>query len=240
MTTLTPPHARSQFFARSAIVMAVMAISSFPFTYLMPWTTGSRHFVVLHHIHGLAFFAWLALYVWQTRLAASGRTARHREIGLAALMVSGAMIPLGWWLTLYAVRARMERGAGRPFEFALYNIVDLSLFALAIIAAVLTVTRKIDWHRRFMFAAALNLLGAAVSRWFMPLPVWPPVTDFGPNILADLFLIALAVHDRKTLGRIHPATIIAALAMVPLHLAEPWIASSEWWNQIAPAMLNFD
>lgn len=240
MSAAAASSGRSQFFAQTAVVIAVLALSSFPFTYLMPLTSGSRQFAWLHHIHGAAFAAWLGLYVWQTRLAASGRVARHREIGLAALIISGAMLPLGWWMTLFAARARIERGAPSPFEFVLYNIVDLTLFGVAMIAAVLTVTRRIEWHRRFMFAAALNQLGPAISRWFIPFPVWSPVTDFGPNILADLMLIPLALHDRRVLGRIHPATIIAVLVMVPLHFLEPWIATSGWWNQLAPAILKFD
>ena len=231
---------RTQFFARTAIIMVILALSSFPFTYLLPWTSGSHRFVLLHHIHAAAFFAWMGLYVWQTRLAASGKVARHREIGLAALLVSGTLIPLGWWLTLFAARARIDRGHARPFEFTLYNVVDITLFTMAVIAAVLMVTRRIEWHRRFMYAAALNLVGPAISRWFLPLPVWQPFPDFGPNILADLFLIPLALHDRRLLGRIHPATMIATLVMVPLHLISPWIATSDWWNLWAPALLKFD
>lgn len=232
--------ARTQFFARSALLMVFLALTSFPFTYLAPFVSGSRQFVMLHHVHGLAFFAWIGLYIWQTQLAARGKVARHREIGLAALLVSGTMVPLGWWMALYAARVRIEKGWKLPFEFTLYNIVDISLFSLSIMAAVLSVGRRIEWHRRFMFAAALNLVGPAISRWFIPLPIISPWTDFAPSILADLFLIALALHDRRTLGRIHPATLLCAAIMVPLHLLTPLVATSHWWNTLAPAMLAFD
>lgn len=231
---------RTQFFARTAMIMAVLALSSFPFTYFGPLVSGSRPFVALHHVHGAMFFAWLGLYVWQTRLAANGRIARHREIGLAGLVVTGTMIPLGWWLTLYAARARIERGDPHPFAFTFYNVVDLALFTLAMIGAIALVTRHIEWHRRFNYAAALNLVGPAISRWFIPLPARSPFTDFGPNILADLFLIPLAIHDYRQSGRIHPATIVVTIAMVPLHLVSPWIATSGWWEMIAPSILKFD
>ena len=39
---------RPQFFYRSAIVMAVIVVLSFPLTYYMPALTGSRHFHLLH------------------------------------------------------------------------------------------------------------------------------------------------------------------------------------------------
>jgi len=231
---------RSPFFARTALLIAILALSSFPFTYLKPLVSGSRHFAALHHVHGAAFLAWLSLYVWQTRMIADGKVARHREIGLVTLMVSGAMLPLGWWMAIYAVRARIAHGHALPFETSLYNVVDISLFALSIVAAVLTVTRRVEWHRRFMFAAALNLLGPAISRWFLPLPEVFPVSDLAPNVLADLFLIVLALHDRRVLGRVHPATILVGVFMIPLHLIEPMIARSDWWNLLAPALLKFD
>jgi hypothetical protein len=220
--------------------MALVAFSSFPFTYFGPLATGSRAFVALHHVHGAMFFAWLGLYVWQTRLAATGKIARHREIGLAGLAVTGTMIPLGLWLTLYAARARIERGDPHPFAFIFYNVVDLALFTLAMIGAIASITRNVEWHRRFNYAAALNLVGPAISRWFIPLPAWSPVTDFGPNILADLFLIPLALHDYRQTGRVHPATIIVIAAMVPLHFISPWIATGGWWEHIAPGILKFD
>jgi hypothetical protein len=89
-----------------------------------------------------------------------------------------------------------------------------------------------------MFAAALCLVGPAISRWMNPLPQVFPIWDMAPNILADLFLIALALHDRRTLGRVHPATWWAVVALVPMHLAEPWLASSAAWRAVAPGLLT--
>ena len=39
-------------------------------------------------LHAAAFFAWIFLYAFQAHLVATGRTPRHRELGLAALLVS--------------------------------------------------------------------------------------------------------------------------------------------------------
>ena len=70
------------FFAWSAIVMAGIVAFSFPLTYYLPIVSGTHRFQTLHHLHALAFFGWMALYVWQTQLVARGQVARHREIGL--------------------------------------------------------------------------------------------------------------------------------------------------------------
>jgi len=69
-------------------------------------------------------------------------------------------------------------------------------------------------------------------------PPASPWTVFGPNLLADLLFVPLALHDRKTLGRIHPATLFAFFAIVPMHVFEPWIAGSAWWRAVAPVLLG--
>lgn len=237
-TLATPrvPAGRTRFFANTALAMLAAVLLSFPLTYYGPLISGSRHFGLLFHIHGAAFFGWIFLYVWQTHLAATGRAARHREIGLAGVALSALMIPLGLAPALAAAQHRIDTGAPRPFEFTLYNLVDIGLFAAFMTASIANVTRRLEWHRRFTYAAALCLVGPAISRWFLPFPSFSPFTDFGPNILADLFLIPLALHDRRSFGHVHPATLWAAAIMLPIHFIEPVFATSQGWAAIAPGI----
>jgi hypothetical protein len=229
---------RGRFFANMAWVMAGMVLLSFPLTYFQPLVTGGHRFAPIYHIHGLAFFGWMALYVWQTELAARGRIARHREIGLAGVGLSALLLPLGVAVAIDAIRRRMTAGNPAPFDNALYNAVDILTFSTLMIAAIASVTRHVDWHRRFVYGAALCLVGPAISRWFLPIPPLPPLTDFGPNVLADLLLIPLALHDRRALGRIHPATLWVAAGLLPLHLITPLLTSSDGWRALAPALLR--
>lgn len=233
-----PRASRDPFFARSALVMLACVLLSFPLTYYTPIVTGSRHWAPLFHIHGAAFFGWMFLYAWQTHLAATGRVALHRELGLAGIALSAIMIPLGLAAAIMAARLRLAHGDPQPFAFTLYNMIDIGLFTAMMTASIASVTRHLDWHRRFTFAAALCLVGPAISRWFLPFPALPPLTDFGPNILADLFLLALMVHDRRTLGRIHPATVWVTAIMVPIHLVTPIFVDSAGWKAIAPVLLR--
>lgn len=202
--------------------------------------TGSGNFAPIYHVHGAAFFAWIALYSWQTHLIASGRTARHRELGLWGFALSGMMVPLGFLLAIAAIQRRIANGDPHPFDNTLYNMVDIFSFTILMAASIGSVTRHIDWHRRLTFAAAVALVGPAISRWFYatPLPTYSPLTDFAPNIIADLFLIALAVRDRRTLGRIHPATLWCLVWMVPVHLLTPFGTSTAWWRGFAPELLT--
>ena len=218
--------------------MLAWVIVSFPLTYFLPTVTGSQHFSPFVHIHGAAYFAWVFLYVWQTHLAAQGKIARHREFGLAGIALSALLLPLGIIMAILAIQRRMAEGNAHPFDFTAYNIVDLVTFTILMTASIAAVTRHPDWHRRLTYGAALCLVGPAISRWFLPIPPLPPLTDFGPNILADLFLIALALHDRRTLGRIHPASLWLIAALVPVHLLTPCFASSDIWRSTAPYLLH--
>ncbi len=230
---------RSKFFARSALIMLAMVIIAFPYTYFAPVLTGSDHFPPIYHIHGLFFFGWMGLYAWQTHLVATGRTARHRELGLAGIAISALMVPLGIILAIEAIQRRTAAGNPHPFDNTLYNVIDITSFAVLMIAAIASVTRHLDWHRRFTFGAAVALVGPAISRWFLnawfiTVPAAPPFTDWAPNLTADLFLIALVLHDRRVLGRVHPATLCLCAVLIPIHLVTPFLTGSDWWRGIAP------
>lgn len=239
MTDASMTRLHTKFFARTALVMLVMVLSSFPLTYFWPVVSGKGRFLPIYHIHGAAFFAWMALYAWQTHLAAIGRVARHREIGLWGFALSAMMIPLGWALTIAAIERRMANNEPNPFDVALYNVIDITSFTILMMASIASVTRHTDRHRRFTMAAAVALVGPAISRWLYAtgIPPFPPLTDLAPSIIADLLLVALAVHDRRTLGRVHPVTIICLAVMVPIHLLTPFAASSDWWRAVAPGLL---
>lgn len=234
--TATAAPARSRFFGICALMMLAMVLLSFPLTYYAPMATGARRFAPILHIHGLAFFAWMILYAWQAWLPAKGRIALHRELGLAGIALSALLVPLGIAASIHAAARRAAAGDPMPFANSLYNAVDIALFAALMTAAIAAVTRHRDWHRRFVFAAALCLVGPAISRWIIPYFNWSPASDFAPNIIADLFLVALALHDRNQLGRVHPATLWSAAILVPIHLLTPMASRSAAWNALAPSL----
>ena len=230
---------RSGFFAASAVVLALLVLVSFIATYFVPLATGAKRFTLLRHLHGAAFFAWVGLYVAQTQLLRAGKVRQHRELGIAGVALAGAMLPLGIWQAITAATERQSRGVALPFEFSLYNLVDILVFCAAFGWAILEASRRIEWHRRLMFIALLNLFGPAFSRIALNLPIPFPWLDMAPNLIADAVLIVLALHDRRHLGRIHPATLWAALVLIPFHVVEPLIARSPWWNAVAPTLFGF-
>lgn len=237
--TISQAPARRTFFATSAIIMAAIVVLSFPLTYFLPVVTASRGFHILHHLHALAFFAWFGLYVWQTQLAANGKIARHREIGLTGLLITGALVPLGYWMAQHGAEVRVANAAARPFEGTWFNLIDMSLFAGFMVASVAMVTRHKEWHRRLTYVAALCLVAPAATRWTLRLPYFDPIAlDIIAYLLIYPFLIALALYDRRTIGKVHAATLTSIAVLVPVHLASVWIARTAWWGGVAPVLLG--
>ena len=70
-------------------------------------------------------------------------------------------------------------------------------------------------------------------RFALPLPL-----DIFVYRVMDPFLIALALYDRRALGRLHPATLTCIAILIPLQISGAWIARSPWWNAIAPALVG--
>lgn len=133
----------SRFFSGSAILIAALVVLSFPLTYFIPLMTGSKSFTLLRHLHGLAFFSWIFLYVIQTQLVRTSQVRLHRELGTASVALAGAMLPLGLWQAVTSASERQAAGAARPFEFSLYNFVDILVFNIAFGWAIYEATRRI-------------------------------------------------------------------------------------------------
>ncbi|OYX02541.1 MAG: hypothetical protein B7Z12_11920 [Caulobacter vibrioides] len=230
---------KRRFFFATAVIMAAIVVLSFPLTYYAPLVTGSKRFDLLHHVHGFAFFAWMGLYVWQTWLASRGRIAFHREIGLAGLVLAGAMIPLGYWMAQRAAELRIAAGTSDPYYGTWFNLTDLTLFAMLMLASVAMVTRKREWHRRLTYVATLCLVAPAATRWTLKFPLLAPLPlDIFSYLVMDPFLIALALYDRKATGRFHPATVLCVAMLLPLQISAAWIARSEWWSALAPTLIG--
>lgn len=237
--TLSASAKPNVFFAWSAIVMAIIVLISFPLTYYLPLVTASKQFQLLHHVHGLAFFAWIGFYVLQTQLAMRGKMMRHRELGLLGFTLTGAVILLGYWMAQRGAELRIASGFKTPYEFTWYNIVDISLFSLLMLASILLVTKHKEWHRRLTYVAALCLVIPAATRWTLKLPYFDPFTlDIVVYLVFYPFLIALALYDFRTLGRLHKATITCIAILLPLHISAAWIARSDWWNSAAPWIIG--
>jgi len=186
----------------------------------------------IFYVHGVVFTAWIVLFVTQASLVARGRTELHRKIGPFSAVLAVAMVVLGTLGALIAAR-RATGFVGipvPPLQFLAIPIFDMILFA-AFVWLAIAKRRDPQSHKRWMLLATVNLVTAAIARWPGVLPLGPLVF-FG---LTDLFVIALAIWDFSTRGRLHPVTLWGGLLIIvsqPLRLAlsgtEGWLVFARW------------
>lgn len=177
------------------------------------------------HLHAAVFIGWLALFVTQNILAERGALALHRKLGWAGAILAAAMVVLGMAVGIKAI----ELGRQPPFFSAPYFLA-LTQYGLlvfgATIAAALALRRNTAWHRRLMLGATVLLLEPAFGRT-LPMPLIG--AQVGETVAMALQVAVLAfamLHDRKLHGRVHPALLWSAGAVIATHVGVTVLAAA--------------
>jgi hypothetical protein len=134
------------------------------------------------HIHGLAFFAWTLFFVYQTWLAASGRLARHRAVGLIGVSFAIGNVRRPEWhkrLLLVATISMLEAAIARWFFVFLAPAGPpgpppvAATFQPAVVTVVLLLIGIVhDWRQRgCVHPATLVGGGAYVALKLVQLPL---------------------------------------------------------------------
>ena len=183
-------------------------------------------------VHGIVYSAWIILLLAQVRLVAHGRLDLHRRIGTFGAALAVVMVVLGTIGALIAAR-RPGGFVGvplPPLQFLAIPMFEMVLFP-AFVAIGLAKRRDPQAHKRWMMLATLGILTAAVARIPIVDRLGPPAFFAG----VDLFIVALAVWDFRTRGRLHPATLWGGLVLMasqPLRLVvsgtDGWLAFAKW------------
>ncbi len=163
----------------------------------------------------MLFFAWTLYFAFQTWLAASGRVARHRTIGMIGVSLATAMTIFGFLAAVNVMKRSAAVGlADAGVAFAIVPLSGILFFAVVFTLAVAN-TRRPEIHKRLMLLAGISILDAAVARWFLtflapPGPVGPPPVEVTivPALTAYLLLLAAIVFDWRTRGRPHPVVYL--------------------------------
>ena len=226
-----------RFYSTMAIVMAVTILAGFSNTYL-PKLSGDQALLAIIHLHAVVFTSWLALFVAQTMLVLTGRTAVHRRLGVAGVALAAVMLVVGI-ATGIAVTRLGSRGIpgvefADPEGFLLLNIAAATVFAI-LVGAGWYFRRDAQTHKRLMLmATAGTLIGPGVSR--LPFASGnPPVI----GALAMAFLLAGPVYDLVTRRRVHPAYLwggTLALTAIPPVVAE--LGATDAWHGIAALLIR--
>ena len=76
-----------RFFFISACIMAFVLVAGFSTNILFQRSSFAAP--ILYHVHAVAFFGWVVLYLLQTGLVATGSTRLHKQLGWLALACDG-------------------------------------------------------------------------------------------------------------------------------------------------------
>jgi hypothetical protein len=237
------PQAR-YFYFHMALACTAVAFLGFAPTYWLPLASRSFSATPVVHFHGMLFFAWTLYFAFQTWLAASGRTARHRSLGLIGVSLATAMTIFGFLVSVNV----MKRSAalGQTDAGIAFSIVPLSgiLFFAVVFTLAIIATRRPETHKRLMLLAGISLLDAAVARWFLtflapPGPLGPPPVEvtIAPAFVAYLLLVAAIIFDWRRLGRPHPVYIYGGAALIAVKLLNWPISTTAAWHWFAGGIL---
>jgi hypothetical protein len=220
MATLAPkPFEQSRgdegFFLRGAVIMALVIVAGFSFQLAMGRSTFASPVRV--HAHAIVFMGWVAIYLMQNVLVATGRISLHRKLGWIAVVWLPLMIGLGLYVTVVMTRAGTVPFFFQPLHFLVFDPVNILAFA-GLTTAAIAMRRKTDWHRRLHFCGMSILLLPAFGR-MLPLPLLTPWSWEVTMVPAVLFPIVGLWSDIRRNGRAHPAwfwgigTFVVALAV---------------------------
>lgn len=238
---------RPRFHVRMAAACVAIAFLGFSPTYWAPLAQGTLRVDPIVHLHGLLFFAWTLLFLYQSWLVAGGRVMRHRDIGLIGISLATAMFIVGVATAINT--AQSIEAAGYAADARRAMIVPLSTittFAILLAVAIARV-RNPETHKRLVTVATVFLLVPAIARTFLLLPGVtapagpPPPTELVliPSAIADLLLVVAMVHDWRRDGRVHSALWIGSLAIVAVQVLRVPVSYTQTWQSIATAIISF-
>ena len=252
MATLTDyntPRAVAQsqtgyFYFYMALACTAVAFLGFAPTYWMPLAKRSFSASPVVHFHGLLFFAWALYFAFQSWLAASGKIARHRAIGMIGVSLATAMTISGFLVAVNVMKRSAAIGqTDQGIAFAIVPLSGMLFFAVVLTLAIIHVRRP-ETHKRLMLLASISLLDAAVARWFLtflapPGPPGPPPVPvtIPPAFVAYLLLVAAIVYDWRARGRPHPVYVYGGLALVAVKLLNWPISTTAAWHSLAGGIL---
>lgn len=182
----------------------------------------------LLYLHALFAGTWIPFVVLQSALVLARRPRWHRRLGQWG-MVHGALVPLTG-LAAAVVMARWhlaqgDDGAAVSFPIPVNDALGFGVcFALAL-----------AWRRRAALHQRLMLMSACI----LSAPGWgrmPAFDGHGEWFYAgvDLLVLAAAVHDRVTSGRVHIVYRTGLPALVAGQLLTAAVRWSPWWLATAP------
>jgi hypothetical protein len=241
------------FYFYMALVCAAVAFLGFAPTYFAPLASGKFKANPVVHIHGLLFFSWNLYFVFQTWLAASGRIARHRAVGLIGVAFATAMTIFGTLVAINFMKNAASHGAADAgIALATIPLNGIAFFAVVFVMAVVAVRRP-ETHKRLMLLATISLLDAPAARLYLTFLAPAPspagtstVTTVGlptvsatlaPTLIIYLLVVVGIIFDWRTRGRPHAVYVIGGTLLAFITLLNVPLSTASVWHSFAGGLL---
>lgn len=241
------------FMASSFVVITLVGFVPDSLAKIAAVESGQRApFPPVLHLHALLMGSWLLLLLTQTSLMATERSAHHKKLGLASLVLAPAIVLTGFVLvpTMYGqvwdaaqnappeMTMQMQGLLAFVGNIALLQIRAGLLFALFVVLALRARKSDPGMHKRLIILATVIPLPAAIDRIS-----WLPHSFPEASYSADLYVLALIapmfVYDWLRLGRVHRAYIIWLAVFVPCAIVVNVLWGSPWWQDFVPSMMGY-
>ncbi len=209
-------------------------------------------FPMILHAHAVLMGAFLVLLLAQTVLVALGRTAQHRKLGLASLVVAPALVVVGFLLvpTMYhqlwdgahgpvppPVKAELMKLISNSENIMLLQFEVGLLFPLMLTIGLLARHTDAGLHKRMMILSIAPALAAAFDRitWLPTSLPESPTTAFAWPLAAVLPMFLWDVIRNR---RVHRAYGIWLAIFLPVAVIIHLLWDTSWWHQTAQSLMG--
>lgn len=203
------------FFVALGLVALALATTAFAPS-LLDGSQRRAPITPLVSAHAALMTSWLLLFLVQAWLGAHGRFTFHRRLGVASLALAAGVVSTGCLATVAMVRrgfdlsGDLSRPPASALDQAVFQFGSMITFVV-LVALAIVLRHRPGVHKRLMALAVIHVMMAAplahlVGHFELPgliLPAW------GVAVVA-----AFVVYDRRSRGRIHPATVWGGMGLV--------------------------
>ena len=208
-------------------------------------------FPLVLHIHAALMGSFLLLLLAQTWLMATGKSARHMQLGMLAMVLAPALVIAGLILapTMYHmlwVEAQAalpgKRGELQGELAVRENILLLQLrigilFPLFLAVGLMARGRNAGLHKRMMFLGTAMALPAGIDRipWLLHSM---PGSPLSPDLYTLMAIAPMFLWDVLRNRSVHPAYVIWLAVNIPFAVAVHGLWDTPGWHQTARQIMG--
>jgi hypothetical protein len=211
------------FFPAMACLILAIVVTGFGRSYFLAGMMFAKLPNTLVHVHGAVFVLWITLLVVQPWLVSLHKLRWHMKLGLLSLVLLPAMAVLGILTLIDFIRRAPDDG----LELTLAGDLEILLLFVGLTSWGLLARRDSTSHKRLMILGTMAIMGPAIGRWDLGIPV-----SLGTIFALPLLVLA---YDLWSLRRVHRTTAIAVsltalwvFTLLPFSELAFWHRYVEW------------